>query len=58
MAEQRRLEAEARQMVRGEKDKDRREMSKARMPDKDGKLRLGRQSKVLLHRVQRIVAEG
>jgi hypothetical protein len=58
MAEQRRLEAEARRKVIEEKQKDRRAMSKARRPGKDGKYRLGRQSKILLHRVERIVAEG
>lgn len=57
MAEQKRLEAEARQSLREDRDKDRRAMSKARRPDKDGKYRLGRQSKVLLHRIERIVAE-
>lgn len=58
VAEQRRLEAEARRKVWEEKDNDRRAMSKARRPGKDGKYRLGRQSKILLHRVERIVAEG
>jgi hypothetical protein len=58
MAEQRRLEAEARRKVIEEKQKDRRAMSKARRPGKDGKYRLGRQSKILLHRIERIVAEG
>lgn len=56
-AEQRRLEAEARQKVREKKEKDRRAMAKARRPDKDGKYRLGRQSKVLLNRVKQLVAE-
>jgi hypothetical protein len=58
IAAQKRLEAEARQKVREEKDKDRRAMSKARRPGKDGKYKLGRQSKILLHRVERVVAEG
>lgn len=58
LAEQTRLEAEARRKLREEKDKERRAMSKARKPAIDGKFRLGRQSKVLLHRVKRIVAEG
>jgi hypothetical protein len=58
MAEQRRLQAEERRKVMEEKHKDRRAMSKARRPGKDGKYRLGRQSKILLHRVERIVAEG
>jgi hypothetical protein len=55
-AEQTRLEAEARRKLREEKDKDRQAMSKARRPDKEGRYRLGRQSKVLLSRVQRMVA--
>jgi len=58
LAEHRRLEAEARRKIREENDKDRRAMSRARRPDKDGTYRLGRQSKVLLHRVERIVAGG
>lgn len=58
MAETRRLEAEARRKVVEEKEKDRRAMSKARRPGKDGKFRLGRQSKVLLHRVERIIGKG
>lgn len=57
MAEEKRLEAKARQSLREERDKDRRAMSKARRLDKDGKYRLGRQSKVLLHRIERIIAE-
>ena len=58
IAQQRRLEAEARRKIREEKDRDRRAMLKARKPSKDGKYRLGRQSKILLHRVRRMVAEG
>ena len=58
MAEQRQLEAEARRMVREEKDRERRAMLKARRPDRDGRYRLGRQSKILLHKVKRLVEEG
>jgi hypothetical protein len=58
MAEQRRLEAEARRKFIEEKHKERRAMAKARRPGKDGKYRLGRQSKILLHRVERLVTEG
>jgi hypothetical protein len=57
LAEQRQQAAEARSKAREERDKDRRAMAKARKPDKDGKYRLGRQSKVLLNRVERIVGE-
>jgi neutral trehalase len=58
MAEQSRHKAHARNRQREERDKDRRAMSKARRPDKDGKYRLGRQSNILLSRVKRLVAEG
>lgn len=58
MADQRQLEAEARRMVREEKDRERRAMLKARRPDRDGRYRLGRQSKILLHKVKRLVEEG
>ena len=58
VAEESRQKADARQKLREERDKDRRAMSKARKPDKDGKYRLGRQSKILLGRVKRIVADG
>ena len=58
MAAQRHLEAEARRKSREEKDKDRRAMLRARRPAKDGSYRLGRQSKVLLNKVKRIIAEG
>jgi hypothetical protein len=58
MAERRRLDAEARKRTREEREKERRAMSKARRPDRDGMYRLGRQSKVLLNRVKRMVGEG
>lgn len=58
VAAQRQLEAEARQKAREEKDKDRRAMLRARRPTKDGSYRLGRQSKVLLQRVKKIIVEG
>ena len=57
IAKQRQAEVEARARVRMERERDRRAMAKARRPDKNGNLRLGRQSKVLLSRVQRLVAE-
>lgn len=57
LAEERRLEEKKRQMLREEKDRERRAMSRARRPDRTGNVRLGRQSKVLLSRVKRLVAE-
>ena len=57
MAKQKQQERELRLKAREEHDKERRAMAKARKPGKDGKLRLGRQSKVLLSKVQRLVAE-
>ena len=57
IAKQRQVETEARTKARQERERDRRAMAKARRPDKSGKMRLGRQSKFLLGRVQRLVAE-
>ena len=57
IAKQRQAEVEARARARVERERDGRAMAKARRPDKNGNLRLGRQSKVLLSRVQRLVAE-
>ncbi|KAJ5247497.1 hypothetical protein N7468_002480 [Penicillium chermesinum] len=57
MAEARRKEAEARQKEREAKQKEREEMNRAKRPDQFGKRRLGRESKVLLNRVQRIVGQ-
>ena len=56
-AEQRRLFYEQKRKAREERDQDRRAMAKARRPDQNGKLRLGRQSSVLLSRVQRLVRD-
>jgi hypothetical protein len=58
LAKQRRVEIEARARAREDREKDRSAMTKARKPDKNGNLRLGRQSKVLLSKVQRLVAEN
>jgi len=58
MAKQRKAEIEARARVRQNRERERRAMAKARRPDKNGKIRLGRQSKVLLSKVQRLVAEN
>lgn len=56
-AEQRRLFFEEKRKAREERDRDRQAMAKARRPDQNGKLRLGRQSHVLLSRVQRLVRD-
>lgn len=57
LAEQRIREAEARRKEREARQKDREAMARARRPDRDGKRRLGRESKVLLSRVQRMVGQ-
>ena len=57
LAKQRQAEIEAKNRAREEREKERRAMAKARRPAKDGKPRLGRQSKVLLSRVQRLVSD-
>ena len=67
LAEQKREEARARQLVfeasnrerqekAEERERFRRLMAKARKPDKNGQRRLGRESKVLLEKVKKIVA--
>lgn len=60
-AEQRRQEREAaiaeRDRKREERERWRRQMAKAKQPGKDGKRKLGRESKLLLERVQRLVGE-
>jgi hypothetical protein len=58
IAKRRRAEIEARSRARQDREMERRAMTKARRPDKNGKIRLGRQSKVLLSKVQRLVAES
>ena len=57
IAAKRQAEIEARARARQEREMDRKAMGKARRPDKNGKVRLGKQSKVLLGRIQRLVAE-
>ena len=57
LAEKRKQDAEARRRERELKQRDREAMAKARRPDRDGKRRLGRESKVLLGRVQRMVGQ-
>ncbi|KAI9038812.1 uncharacterized protein KD926_010268 [Aspergillus affinis] len=56
-AEQRRQEAEKRRKDREFRQKNREDMSRARRPDQFGNRRLGRESKVLLDRVQRLVGQ-
>jgi hypothetical protein len=53
IAEKRRKEQEARQKERDLKAKERQAMAKARRPDQFGKRRLGRESTVLLSKIQR-----
>lgn len=55
IAEQRKKEADARRAAKEFRQKDREAMARARRPDQSGKRRLGRESKVLLGRVQRMV---
>ncbi|KAL4895929.1 hypothetical protein BDV59DRAFT_173464 [Aspergillus ambiguus] len=57
IAEQRRKEAERRREEREFRQKDREAMARARRPDQQGKRRLGRESQVLLNRVQRMVGQ-
>lgn len=56
-AQKRKAEIEARRKQREIKEKDRQAMARARRPDQFGKRRLGRESKVLLDRVKRMVGE-
>ncbi|OKL64069.1 hypothetical protein UA08_00783 [Talaromyces atroroseus] len=55
LAEKRRKEQEARHRERESKAKEREAMARARRPDQYGKRRLGRESKVLLSKIQRTV---
>jgi hypothetical protein len=57
IAEQRRKAAEKRREEREFRQKDREAMARARRPDQHGKRRLGRESQVLLSRVQRMVGQ-
>ncbi|GKZ84673.1 hypothetical protein AnigIFM56816_010228 [Aspergillus niger] len=58
IAEQRRKEAEKRREEREFRQKDREAMARAKRPDQTGKRRLGRESKVLLGRVERMVGKA
>jgi len=57
-AEERKAEMVTRELAREQREKERRAMAKARKPGKDGKQKLGRQSDVLLSRVQRLVGDS
>ncbi|KAE8148931.1 hypothetical protein BDV25DRAFT_157259 [Aspergillus avenaceus] len=58
LAEKRKQEAQRRQEERDFRQKDREAMTRARRPDQQGKRRLGRESTVLLNRVQRMVGQA
>lgn len=58
IAEKRRQAAEKKREQREFRAKDREAMARARRPDQFGKRRLGRESQVLLGRVQRMVGES
>lgn len=53
----RREEMAAKQRARVEREKERHAMLKARRPGRDGRIKLGRQSQILLSRVKRLVGE-
>ncbi|KAL1969373.1 hypothetical protein VTN77DRAFT_9566 [Rasamsonia byssochlamydoides] len=57
IAEKRRQEREARRKEKELKAKEREAMTRAKRPDQYGKRRLGRESKVLLSKVQRMVGQ-
>lgn len=58
LAEEKRAQIAAKRNAREARHTERRAMSKAKRPGKDGKLRLGRQGNVLLSRVERLMSEG
>ncbi|OJI97215.1 hypothetical protein ASPVEDRAFT_36614 [Aspergillus versicolor CBS 583.65] len=58
IAEKRRQAAEKKREQREFRAKDREAMARAKRPDQHGKRRLGRESQVLLSRVQRMVGES
>lgn len=55
-AEEVKTQQQLQQQAREQRNKERKAMSKAKRPGKDGKQKLGRQSDVLLSRVQRLVS--
>jgi len=58
IARKRKEEADKRREQKEFKQKDREAMAKAKRPDQNGKKRLGRESTVLLSRVQRLVGQN
>ncbi|WEW55898.1 hypothetical protein PRK78_001333 [Emydomyces testavorans] len=56
-AQKKKDEVEARRKLRDAKEKERQAMMRAKRPDQFGRQRLGRQSKVLLEKVKRVVGE-
>jgi len=57
-AVQRHTEIEAKRNAREARDKERKAMAKAKRPDRNGRLKLGRQGTALLGRIQRLTDEG
>jgi hypothetical protein len=57
IAEKRKQAAEKRVQEREARQRDREAMARAKRPDQHGKRRLGRESTVLLSRIQRLVGE-
>lgn len=55
LAEEKEAERVAKIKARERREQDRRAMAKAKRPDRNGNVRLGRQSKVLLRQVERLV---
>ena len=58
IAADRRVEQQRRTYMREARLKERQAMAKAKRPSRDGRMKLGRQSKVLLGRVERLRNEG
>ncbi len=58
LAAQHQASRERMRQAREAREKERKAMGKAKRPGKDGKLKLGRQGKVLLSRIQRMTEEG
>lgn len=57
LAEEKEAERAEQTRAREERARDRRAMAKAKRPDRNGNTRLGRQSKVLLRRVERLISQ-
>lgn len=58
LAEERKIQLEAKQKAREAREKERKAMSKAKRPGRDGRIKLGRQGNVLLSRIKRMVDQG